>query len=1004
MDQLMMHSIKKDMIFYGVYSTTFDMWNGSDVLCSARKRYFETGARQKKRSSIKIDDATYSYNYNLESGALLKYRRTKGQRVIDRVLEIPDGYVVEQYDEFHRPVKRAFYNSRHLWLRTEYLNTADGSVALLIAPGFDSDKPSVILKAASRSEVLVPFDVSLDKELTGRLNIMTSEPKVFCITSCGSFYFCTESEYEERMDALNKLISEQQESEPDVGQGFAESDFVVDTSFFEGSGGGFDLRSSKEIRISDSGQYEEMPETKPEVEVPTEKTDTEPETKPEIEEAAEKTETEPETKPEIEVAAEKTDTEPETKPEIEVAAEKTESEPETKPEVEEAAEKTESEPETKPEVEEAAEKTETEPETKPEVEVPTEKTETEPETKPEIEEAAEKTDTEPETKPEEDESGEEAAEPVEDAIFGGTQKKQEPAPYEGCDFAGECPYESSRKKRIDAGRRRYYYIGDIADDKRSGRGRTLMSNGQTAYEGSYLDDKRDGFGVYYYKSGKLCYAGGWKDNKRDGLGAAFSPADGSAVVGRWSEDVSVEVAAHFDNEGRLLFAGSVKNGRKNGAGMFYDPEGKTYFVGRFRDGEFLESGTQFSIDGDMLYTGGYKDNKRCGEGTSYNSDGSVRYKGCWKDNKYDGEGTLYLDDGRRISGTFMSGKAHGECVLKDKSGSVIYKGSFADDNYSGSGRLFFSDGSYAEGSFSGGETDGEFREYSPQKELVYSGDWTNKRSDGAQIGYNDNPCCGRNGQGELYSKGVLVYKGAFKDGRREGFGTEYRDGQIIYKGMWSKDLYNGLGMLYKDKEVHFVGSFSDGEMEGRINEVSDHRVVRKSLYRSNELVYTCEYSPKGELQYYGSISSGMRNGMGCTFLANSEKQFEGIFRSNEPEKPMKVLFKELAELPLPDELKGTEYETYRITPEYLIEKSISVGETTGIYTGRLKNGVPDGSGTMLYSDHRYTGIFSKGKPEGEGIVYMHDGEEHKGYFSVSPFPESRTMILADITYFYKETN
>ena len=118
---------------------------------------------------------------------------------------------------------------------------------------------------------------------------------------------------------------------------------------------------------------------------------------------------------------------------------------------------------------------------------------------------------------------------------------------------------------------------------------------------------------------------------------------------------------------------------------------------------------------------------------------------------------------------------------------------------------------------------------------------------------------------------------------------------------------------------------------------------------------------------------------------------------------MKVVLKELPVLPVCDELKGTEYELYRKTPRYIIEKSISNGTVSGIYTGKLKDGMPDGNGTVLYSDHRYTGAFVEGKPDGYGIIYMNDGKEYQGYFSTKPFTGAETVIMTDITYYYSET-
>lgn len=1029
MDQVMTHNINKDIIFYGVYSTTFDMWNGSDVLCSARKRFFETGEKQRKRSTVKLDDAAYNYSYTLESGAPLKYKRTKGAKQVEHVVEMPDGYAVELTDDLHRPVRRIFFNSRHLWLRTEYLNETDGSVALLIASAGDDERPAIILKAASKSEILIPFDVSLDKELTGRLNILTSEPKVFCVTSCGSFYFCTEDEYAERKNALDKLIAEQKSDNDDFSGSdtpFADSDFVVDTDVLETSSGGFDLRSSREIRIDEPVPLEE---DMPEITAASSETDQEkePESDHEIPAAAE---------PGTEAFAEEMEVNPEQeKSSVFVDGLMEENMPETeKTDAPVIAEDTEQSPES---VEAIAAAEEISPETETVQESVTTETRTEElqgENKPETETipvpAISETHAEdgqsvadPSAEPEEPiitgskkaaagYSSEEAAEPVEDAIFGTAEEISEESAVRGCAFAGECPFEAADKKCIESGDKKYYYFGELKDGMRSGRGRTVMSDGETAYEGDYLDDKRDGFGVYYYRSGRLCYAGNWKDNKREGLGAAFSPADGSVVVGRWSSDNSVEVASHFDSSGRLLFTGTVKGGRKNGAGMTYDPAGKTYFVGKFKDGVFLEQGTQFSAEGELLYTGGYKNNSRSGQGTSYTSDGAVKYKGGWFNNKYDGEGTLHLDDGSTIAGSFKNGRANGRGTLTDKTGRAVYTGNFVDDVYNGTGRLFLEDGGYVEGRFADGEPEGVFSEYDSESRLVYCGDWTNRRRNGKGIVYKNGEKLYEGelkdsiyeGQGKLYRNGSPVYTGGFSNGMRDGFGVEYRNGSPAYKGMWKNDCYNGFGVLYSNNEAKFVGSFSGGMMDGRINEIKDHAVVRKSLYKSGELTYTCEYSSNGELVYYGSISGNMRSGMGCTFLPNSEKQFEGIFRNNEPDKPMKVLFKELSELPQCTELNNTEYELYRRTPEYIIEKGITVDGTAGIYTGRLRNGVPDGSGTMLYSDHRYTGFFSDGKPEGEGIVYMRDGEEHKGFFSVRPFPDCKTMILSDITYFYKEIN
>lgn len=601
------------------------------------------------------------------------------------------------------------------------------------------------------------------------------------------------------------------------------------------------------------------------------------------------------------------------------------------------------------------------------------------------------------------ESAEETAVKLLSPAFTYEQGEIPPQRATSCIFASECPYETIEKQIIESGGKQYFYFGELENNKRSGRGRTAMKSGETAYEGDYVDDRRDGFGVYYYKSGKLCYTGNWKKNKRNELGIAFSPIDGSAYIGEWKDDTSVGIGASFDRKGKLMYLGSLENGKKDGAGITFGENDSTFFVGKYKDGAFLGTGTQFAKDGTILYTGEYKNNMRIGTGTSYNPDGTVRYSGRWFNNVYDGEGTVHLDDGSTIKGSFKNGKVFGKATLADKDGKVIYIGSFVDDVYNGTGRLFSDDGAYAEGRFVDGEPTGVFNEYNSDGKLIYCGEWNDMHRNGRGIEYKNGEKIYEggfvnseySGDGKLFEGGKLIYTGTFFGGKRDGFGVEFKDDKMIYQGLWKNDIYNGSGILYENGSAEYAGMFSDGKKNGRINRISNNTVIRKCLYKDDELTYMCEYSDDGSLLYYGSIKDGKRNGMGCSFIPYCEKQFEGIFKNGEPDKAMKVCLKELAELPECKALDNTEYELYRKTPEYIIEKNIS----GGIFTGKLKDGKPDGKGTILYSDHRYTGMFSDGEPDGEGVIYMRDGGEIKGNFRSEPFTDCETIILANITYY-----
>ncbi len=268
-----------------------------------------------------------------------------------------------------------------------------------------------------------------------------------------------------------------------------------------------------------------------------------------------------------------------------------------------------------------------------------------------------------------------------------------------CASSGECPYENTEKQIIESGGKRYFYFGKTEKNKRHGKGRTVMQNGETAFEGFYKNDMRDGIGVHYYKSGKLCYVGNWSENKRNGLGIAFSPDDDSAFIGQWRDGRSVNAGAFFDRKGKLLYLGNIENGIKNGAGITYNDADKAFFVGKYENGKFLEKGTLFDCKGNMLYTGGYKNGKCSGTGISYAPDGKIIYQGQWLNGLYNGNGTLCDKNGNIIyMGSFQDGLPDGEGAALHS--DHRYTGHFSQGKPCGHGIIFMSDGSEITGSFS----------------------------------------------------------------------------------------------------------------------------------------------------------------------------------------------------------------------------------------------------------------------------------------------------------------
>lgn len=931
----------KNMIYYGVYHTAAELADEGDVLCSVRKKYFETGMRQKNRSTFNIMGEMIRTSYTMESGRPLKWKKLIGSRLSERVTIRDNSYIIESLDSERKVYKRSVFDFKHKWLTSEYYLSGDSnSPDFTYIPTEEDDCPAVMVKKSGKDiDILYPFETSVDKEMTEKLNETVGEPPLLCKTSCGTFYFCTREEADIRNKALERLLLENVEPEDD--DELIESGFEINV----------DGLNEDESSVAESPviMHEIIPGLPEEVLTTNDDTITEENMNNDINSASDN-------------IIQENDNIPDDVPE-----EKS-SEP--------------SENNIKPD-----EISDTKEEDKEEQTPPVPNPLSEHKSEPVIRDFSFTADVH--QLYEESNTGEEA----------GFNTTEGPA----CAFYGQCPYENIDKLIIESGGKQYFYFGETEGDIRHGSGRTAMFDGKTAYEGGYKNDKRDGFGIYYFKSGKLCYVGSWKENKRHGLGTAYSSGDGSVFIGKWSENEPVSVGASFDRDGKLIYVGKTKDGKRSGTGITYSEENDLFFVGKYRDGEFLGEGTQFDSDGNMLYAGGFSEGMRQGVGVSYYPDGSVQYKGNWEQGEYCGEGTLYLPDGCTLRGCFSSGRANGECTLTDKNGRLIYQGGFRDDLYHGSGRLCYSSGKYIEGRFTEGETTGIINEYSSDGQLIYCGEWADMERSGKGIAYIDGEKHYEgeflhgdyDGNGKLYRDGSVIYSGQFRNGKINGFGTQIDNGVPVYSGMWEDDLYSGCGILYENGKAVFAGCFKEGMREGRINEIADGRISRKCLFEKDKLVYMCEYSENGSILYYGNVKDGQYSGMGCSFNDSCEKVFEGIFKNGKPDKSMSVFYKELEDLPECKELEQTEYNSFIHAPGYAVE----LAYCGGIYTGQVKDDKPQGLGTILYFDHRYTGMFRDGEPLGKGVIYMRDGSEINGEFVSSPSPSCETLIFTNLTYY-----
>lgn len=117
---------------------------------------------------------------------------------------------------------------------------------------------------------------------------------------------------------------------------------------------------------------------------------------------------------------------------------------------------------------------------------------------------------------------------------------------------------------IESNGAEYFYYGETdSQGRRTGRGKTLMSDGKTAYDGEYKDDMRHGTGSFYYKDGSLCYWGQWLENLRNGFGVGISSETGTIHIGSWNKNKPTGVGVRFDKDGNFMYVDSASH-RTNG--------------------------------------------------------------------------------------------------------------------------------------------------------------------------------------------------------------------------------------------------------------------------------------------------------------------------------------------------------------------------------------------------------------------------------------------------------
>lgn len=423
-----------------------------------------------------------------------------------------------------------------------------------------------------------------------------------------------------------------------------------------------------------------------------------------------------------------------------------------------------------------------------------------------------------------------------------------------------------------------YYSGEWLNNIRSGNGTCYMSNGDY-YKATFVDDEIDGDIEYHYKNGN--YLKTSKDNLNGSLkgnNSVYYEKNGSFRKSE-GDDWSMESTVFYNSDGSL----------KNGIDTFRIEEAKATYTGNFADGKINGNG-ELVCDDETVYKGEFVNGAMEGQARVYWNIG-ICYEGYVKGGQFtqdgsfvdengdfykiaDAEKAIALDnlvfynsdntlkDGKSrvvmhfsdiYDGEFADGKANGTGELY-KNDKLFYSGDFVDGVMSGYGEIYYDDGTRYEGEVKDNKRDGNGIWHFENEKAYYSGEWRN---------------------GKVYGEGTLyyadgnqvkrVYDENGKEVRAEGL-TNYSNGDVFIGTIIDGKIQGKGEYRYSDGSI-YIGDFVDGKREGKgkyyfvsklyvVSEWEDDKyLLNKNTYyygSNGELINLDNF----ELSYYGTTYSG----------------------------------------------------------------------------------------------------------------------------------------------------
>ena len=344
-----------------------------------------------------------------------------------------------------------------------------------------------------------------------------------------------------------------------------------------------------------------------------------------------------------------------------------------------------------------------------------------------------------------------------------------------------------------------YYLGEILNYKKHGKGIIFDMDGNVIYEGDFVDDYYEGNGKLVYENGDY-YIGQFLKGEKHGKGKEYRKNGDIKYEGDFVNGKAEGMGNHYNINGDYYYVGQWLNGSINGKGIIYDKNGNMLYDGDFVNGKREGNGTLYYEDGE--YIGQFVNNKMQGKGIEITKDSETKYEGEFVNNLCEGYGTLYYLDGCYYTGYFVKGLKHGKGILHKKDGKIFYDGDFVNDEIEGNGKINLENGEYYIGQFFNSLKHGKGIIFYNDGSIKYEGDFFLDKVQG---------------KGKFFDKNGEYFIGQWLNGLKHGKGTHYyKNGQIKFEADYINDKIEGNIKYIDENNKYYLGQYLNGRFKGII--------------------------------------------------------------------------------------------------------------------------------------------------------------------------------------------